>query len=48
MNSADTNEMNVLSTKEMNVLNFDKVNALSLLLVLSRTSCISSLILLLS
>jgi len=43
----DTCEMNALGTSEMNVLDVGKVNALSLLWVLSRTSCISNLILLL-
>jgi len=38
--------MNVLGTSEMDVLSADEVNTLSLLYVLSHTSCIFGLILL--
>jgi len=48
MKSANNSEMNALSTSEINVLNACKVNAPLLLSILSRTSCISSLILLLN
>ena len=48
VNSGDANETNTLGTSEMNVLNARKVYALSLLWILSCTSCISNLILLLN
>ena len=48
MNSLDTRETNALDTGETNVFNAGKVNAISLLWVLSYTSCISNLMLLLN
>ena len=48
MKNADTSEMSALSSSKMNVLDAYKVNAQLLLWVLSRTSCISNLILLLN
>jgi len=45
MNSVDTSEMNTLDTNEINLLNASKVNAPFLVWALSRTSCISNLIL---